>query len=222
MAKQAYVYSGTDWVPLASEVTNLSNYYTKGEIDILDAPTGLKLLVPTSVAVGSGSGSVDAIGNVTFSSASSISLNGCFTSAYNNYVIVANLSGSVNDSDNNFRFRASGTDNTSAIYQATVCGAFNSAGNFVSQTAATNIFTLPGTGQTGTFSNWTINVYKPYSTDAWKQVTGVGGYKHSSVNTITRTVNGYINSATQFDGFSFIGAGSNQFTGTVRVYGYKD
>jgi len=29
MAKQAYVYSGTDWVPLASEVTNLSNYQTK-------------------------------------------------------------------------------------------------------------------------------------------------------------------------------------------------
>jgi len=35
MAKQAYVYSGTDWVPLASEVTNLSNYYTKGEINTL-------------------------------------------------------------------------------------------------------------------------------------------------------------------------------------------
>ncbi len=34
MAKQAYVYSGTDWVPLASEVTNLSGYYTKGETDI--------------------------------------------------------------------------------------------------------------------------------------------------------------------------------------------
>jgi hypothetical protein len=29
MAKQAYVYSGTDWVPLASEVTNLSGYQTK-------------------------------------------------------------------------------------------------------------------------------------------------------------------------------------------------
>jgi hypothetical protein len=44
MAKQAYVYSGTDWVPLASEVTNLSDYYTKGEIDILDTPVGLKKL----------------------------------------------------------------------------------------------------------------------------------------------------------------------------------
>jgi hypothetical protein len=29
MAKQAYVYSGTEWVPLASEVTNLSGYQTK-------------------------------------------------------------------------------------------------------------------------------------------------------------------------------------------------
>ena len=29
MAKQAYVYSGTEWVPLASEVTNLTAYQTK-------------------------------------------------------------------------------------------------------------------------------------------------------------------------------------------------
>ena len=29
MAKQAYVYSGTDWVPLASEVTNLTAYQTR-------------------------------------------------------------------------------------------------------------------------------------------------------------------------------------------------
>jgi len=29
MAKQAYVYSGTNWVPLASEVTNLTGYQTK-------------------------------------------------------------------------------------------------------------------------------------------------------------------------------------------------
>jgi len=29
MAKQTYVYSGTDWVPLASEVTNLSAYQTR-------------------------------------------------------------------------------------------------------------------------------------------------------------------------------------------------
>jgi hypothetical protein len=29
MAKAAYVYSGTDWVPLASEVTNLTGYQTK-------------------------------------------------------------------------------------------------------------------------------------------------------------------------------------------------
>lgn len=29
MSKQAYVYSGTDWVPLASEVTNLTAYQTK-------------------------------------------------------------------------------------------------------------------------------------------------------------------------------------------------
>jgi hypothetical protein len=46
MAKQAYVYSGTDWVPLASEVTNLSDYYTSAEVDAdfqTKASTGLVL-----------------------------------------------------------------------------------------------------------------------------------------------------------------------------------
>jgi hypothetical protein len=33
MAKQAYVYSGTDWVPLASEVTNLSELRAAGVDD---------------------------------------------------------------------------------------------------------------------------------------------------------------------------------------------
>ena len=57
MAKQAYVYSGTDWVPLASEVTNLSNYQLSNGV-------GLAKVIPTSVAVGSGSGSVDSLGTV--------------------------------------------------------------------------------------------------------------------------------------------------------------
>jgi hypothetical protein len=35
MAKQAYVYSGTDWVPLASEVTNLSSYALSSQVKII-------------------------------------------------------------------------------------------------------------------------------------------------------------------------------------------
>ena len=53
---------------------------------------GLAKIVPTSVAVGSGTGSADSLGNVTFSGASSGSLNGCFTSTYDKYKILISSS----------------------------------------------------------------------------------------------------------------------------------
>ena len=199
----------------------VANTYTQSQVDGLvaaaTAEPGMKLIVPTSAT----NGTVSASGAVTFSAVSSVSLNGVFSSTYDNYLINVNISGSANDSENTLRLRASGTDNSSANYQSTVCGAFNSGGNFVSFTGATSIFGIPANGQTGTFSAWTVNVYRPNTTDAWKQVTGVGGYKHSGVNTITRTINGYLNSATQFDGFTFLAASGN-ITGTVRVYGLKN
>ena len=112
MAKQAYVYSGTDWVPLASEVTNLSSYYTSAQTDIITAPTGLKLLVPTSVAVGSGTGTANAAGQVTFTGASSVQLNGVFTTTYDNYKIVLNITAISSTDVLQFRFGTSGTINT--------------------------------------------------------------------------------------------------------------
>jgi imidazole glycerol phosphate synthase subunit HisF len=174
-----------------------------------------------NTALGTKKAGMVLLNTTSFSAVATQSINNVFTSTYDNYLINVTISGSVNDNENTFRFRASGTDNTSANYQSTFCGAFNSAGNFNSQTGATSILGIPANGQTGTFNAWTIHVYRPNSTDAWKQVTAVGGYKHSSVNTITRTISGYLNSTTQFDGFTFLAASGN-ITGTLRVYGYNN
>jgi hypothetical protein len=92
MAKQAYVYSGTDWVPLASEVTNLSDYQTK-------AATGLVLLNTTS-----------------FSGVTSVSLPAdTFTSTYENYRIIYKFT-PVNSDVVFARLRAAGVDATAAQY----------------------------------------------------------------------------------------------------------
>lgn len=75
---------------------------------------GLVQVVPTSVTVGSGSGSVDGNGSVTFSGTTSISLNGVFSSIYTNYRILLNVtsgSGSLYA-----RLRASGTNESSSTY----------------------------------------------------------------------------------------------------------
>jgi len=74
---------------------------------------GLKLIVPSSVA---GSGvSVSASGKVTFTAATSISVNDCFTSTYDNYVVVARVNGEGASNINlRLRWRASGSDNATA------------------------------------------------------------------------------------------------------------
>ena len=66
MPKPMYVWTGTAWVSVASEVESLATYATQS---YADNQPGSKLVVPTSVAVGSGSGSVAAQGTVTFSTA---------------------------------------------------------------------------------------------------------------------------------------------------------
>jgi hypothetical protein len=53
---------------------------------------GLVQIVPSSVTVASGSGSANGNGAVEFSGCSSISLNGIFSSSYDNYRILISAS----------------------------------------------------------------------------------------------------------------------------------
>ena len=113
MPKPMYVWSGSAWVSVAAEVESLANYAT---VNYASTQPGMKMVVPTSVAVGSGSGSVDTNGAVTFSGASSVSLNGCFTSAYQNYSIIVNDDSASATGYQLFRLRTNGTDNSTSNY----------------------------------------------------------------------------------------------------------
>jgi hypothetical protein len=78
LAKKAKVYTGTEWVDLAAATTDLSQYQKSNR-------TGLQIVVPTSVT----GGTVSANGQITIGSAvTSISVNGAFSSAYDNYKII--------------------------------------------------------------------------------------------------------------------------------------
>jgi hypothetical protein len=72
----------------------VANTYTQSQVDgLLDSYVGLRLITPTSVT----GGTIGTTGAVTFSGASSVSLNGVFSSAYDNYRIVMNASGTKKD-----------------------------------------------------------------------------------------------------------------------------
>lgn len=217
MAKQAYVYSGTDWVPLASEVTNLSSYYTSAEVDILDAPTGLKLIVPTSVAVGSGTGTANAAGQVTFTGASSVSLNGVFTSTYDNYKILFQGSCSI-AADLAVRMRLSGTDNTTSNYQhqQVVGSSTTVSGSRATNGTSARIGEIYPTTSISTFS---VDFFNPAIAVPTSFFTNAGLQSNTSI-AISIEHNAH-NVATAFDGLTFIPSSGN-LTGTLSVYGYKD
>lgn len=75
------------------------------------AINGLVVMTPTSIAsTGSGnSSSINADGSVDFSSCATLSLNGVFTSSYDNYMVVCRITGTL---DVIGRVRLSGTDAT--------------------------------------------------------------------------------------------------------------
>ena len=202
--------------PLNSPSHSAQHADLNSAANLIETYMGLVKVNPTSVA---GTGvSESATGTVTFTSATSISVNGCFSSLYENYRIEI-VGTSVGDTDCSFRFRASGTDNTSAVYQYASSGFYGATRNDASGTAQTSIGFTPSLGN-GRTSGASIDVFGANTTAAWKCTHTCIAFTHSGVGVIVRNVAGAINSSTQFDGFT-ITAGA-ACTGTIRVYGYRN
>jgi hypothetical protein len=191
-----YVASGTTWYSVAPPSS---------------AP-GLAIVTPTSIANSGGSASASG-GAVTFTGVTSLSLNGVFTSAYDNYRVM--IAGSTSSTGNlQYRLRLAGTDNSAAAY---------SYGGLVVSTTAV-AFESGNTGQTlgfigrwvsGANSSLAVDMFRP-ALAAESNTVGFSSGFATSFQWFT-----YHGVATAFDGITlFPGAGN--ITGTVRIYGYKN
>lgn len=157
---------------------------------------------------------MDLIATSTFSAASSVSINNCFTSAYENYKIVW-TAGSVSALGTILlRLRASGTDNTTtnygssgvyALFSGTVSGTGYNAQNFWAMHYCANTSS----------QHRAIELMQPQAT--YNTSFGSVG-SNSDANAYYA---GWFGATTQFDGFSIL-PGSGTMTGTVRVYGYRN
>ena len=184
-------------------------------------PGGLAKIVPTSVAVGSGSGSVDSNGAVTFSGVSSITLNGCFSSTYENYKIIVNITGVSTQMDILMRLSVSGTDNSSAVYsRGGVYNYINSTPTALASVGDTKWqlgFVNSGTGSKNAFS---IDVYRP-NIVAETTASALGVWNNNV--TFAGFFCGYLHdSATSFNGFTVYPNTGTISSGTIRVYGYNN
>ena len=190
-----------------------------GSVAVAGALTGagMDLVTPSSIAYSGGSASVSG-GGVSFSGSTSVSLNGVFSSLYQNYAIVICSKGTVGGlASTLLRFRAAGSDTTTnysylAMYNTHTGGPNRSAG------AATT------SGFIGAVGDWdnqiVVNVAKPNISGT--NIAYSGTYiSPGSTASEAGNYGGWLTATAVYDGITvFVNSGT--FTGTIRVYGYRN
>jgi len=176
---------------------------------------GLVQIVPASVTVGSGSGSVDGNGNVTFSGASTVSINNCFSDTYKFYKIVFEYLGTGAGADVRFRLRDNTTDNTGSYYGAGYYARYTgTSGMFGAVNGGAQFYLQPL--NTTYASGGNIELYRKIGgtivsmTSSWHQVQDAQTVHYG----------GYNAAGTIFNGFSLVPTSGNM-TGEIAIYGYR-
>ena len=178
------------------------------------ASQGLTQIIPSSVTVGSGSGSVDANGAITFSGASTVDISSAFSSTYDNYRII--YVGTAGAGDVAIRLGTGGSYNATS-------GNYRYNGQYAVYTSAT----ITGFNSSTTGTNWIIgnaagygtivDIYSPFaarnSAYTFQQARDDGGYM---------TGGGTMTVTTSYDQVRFLRTDAGNITGTVRIYGYKN
>jgi hypothetical protein len=175
--------------------------------------TGLVLIKPSTVVNGTDNGK----GTVSFSAASTVSLNDVFSSTYQNYKIIYTGNG-TNDNAFNFRLRVSGSDNSTSNYYY--------SGYFV-ESSSTSITLTKGDPTTSfrigvttsDFDVIEITLVGPQTTDKTSYVAHCG-YGLGTNEGGQSTEGGFFSGTTSFTGFTLIPA-SGTITGPVSVYGFN-
>lgn len=192
----------------------------------------LKVAAINNPSAGSGGLAISTSGNVTgggldlitsqsFTAVSSVSMNNCFTSTYEHYKVTFTIVAGTLDANFDFRFRASGADNSTSDYffsadgkDATATPRTSSGNGSTSGRVAINVANTRNVS--GSF-----DVHSPLSS-GYKSLQGQSSYEFSSVGTHVLT-NFFVGNrtATAYDGFSLYPT-AGTFTGTLRVYGYRN
>jgi len=182
--------------------------------DLANGGFGLVLIKPSSVVNGTDNGK----GTVSFSAASSVSLNDVFSTTYENYHVVLNFNASAAQSLISLRFRVSGSDNSNNDYYRAAISKDSSLSTINNENAdPTTSYRIGTTGNNNALVS--LNISSPFQT---AQTTIVNnGVGINNTNEASWFVGGGgFGSTTSFTGFSLFPS-SGTITGTVSVYGYN-
>jgi hypothetical protein len=177
----------------------------------------MELVEPSSIAFAGTSAAIVGNGSVTFSAVTSLSLNGVFSSTYDNYMVVVRYSqtgGGGFDGPVFFRLRASGTDATAANYTHQLLEANDSSVSAARTSSATN--GAMGRYEDDVYGGQCLFIYGPSITQptAFRNLSGWGDLRISDSAT-THSL------STVYDGLTIYLSGSGDITGRVAVYGLR-
>lgn len=203
---------------------DIANVLSSSTNIALDSELGLSLITPTSVATSGGSSTISATGAVSFTSASAISLNGCFSSTYDNYKVLITKLTAASAANISFRFRAGGTDNSGGDYKNHFQGVYGSSGTTFSggsngTSSISNMLYLLNTSDGGA-AYINLEVTNPFPATTTSGTWDTYAYQADTTVRVSKR-GGFANTTqTSFDGFSLILNDSN-ITGSIQVYGYR-
>jgi hypothetical protein len=186
--------------------------YTAGQV-----LTASSLNANFSFAAGSG---LTYITQATPSAQTTISINNCFTSTYQNYRIVMNLTTfAVADGNIGLRLRAGGVD-TSTNYQSQRLGG-QGATTFASSNVLGTDEMYFGVAITANAPS-TLMAHDIASPQLATSTTmnGQCGFRDAANGNCVLQLWNFQSDSTAFDGFTLIG--TQAMTGTIRVYGYQN
>lgn len=177
--------------------------YTSGQI-VQAVPTGINSAL---VLVGSASPSA----------AATVSIDNCFTSTYDNYLVVSRLS-RTSAGGINLRFRVGGVDATGANYnyQAVQAGANSTGAGATFSTGRTSGLAV---GDSGGVDNNSASI--TITSPALATPTNATSTTSYLNGTVIAIIGSYHSLSTAYDGITvFPTAGT--ITGEIRVYGYAN
>jgi hypothetical protein len=191
------IYDGASWVSMLDT----------------DTPPAIQLVNPTSVTNGTNTN-----GNITFSAVTSVSVNGCFSSAFDHYKIMFDgTATATNGTQLYMRMRTSGTDYSGGTYYfggnyggvSGTIGAWNGAA--VTQWHINHLW--------GDRCKASIELFKPFTTIP--HVIQWQAFGDNNSFQVGNAVSGSELGGTARDGFTFF-SGAGTFAGSIRVYGYRN
>jgi hypothetical protein len=156
------------------------------------------------------------IASVPFTSASSVSVNDCFSAAYQNYRIVYYRDGANDSGGENFRFRVGGSDDSNSVYDQQRLSGVGSSANAVANTAQAQFALFPAGNRANTI--FQADVYRPFEAVLTRMFVTISQQNANGATSGVGVGGYYHRNSTSFDGFSVLNFTSG--TGIVRVYGY--